>query len=237
MAHLTQAIDPRTSAVKQQSRRNRPGGEQTPLTAEQANALLAAPGVTTLAGLRDTAVIALILCTGVREAELCALDVSDLRQSLDGTLALQIREGRGCRARLIPYGELVWVLEIIGTWLDAANIDRGAIFRGFYRGHRKLRSGRLSVRAIEYIVAGYPAPVNGDMVSVRPQDLRRTYARRLYDAGFDPVAIQHNLGHADLKTTLSYIGERTSARLVPPAIYRFDLDRLDDAPVQGRIKG
>jgi integrase len=236
MARLAQAVDPRTSPVKRQARQDRQDSEQIRLTAAQANALLSAPGVATLAGLRDTAVIALILCTGIRETELCALDVSDLRQSSEGIPALQVREGKGCIPRLVPYGELAWILDIVYTWLSAAGIDRGAIFRSFYRGHRKLRPGRLSVRSIEYIVGGYPVPVNGDVVSVKPQDLRRTYARRLYDAGCDPVAIQRNLGHADLKTTLGYVGEREAERRTPPAIYTFDLDRLDDAPVQGRIR-
>lgn len=45
------------------------------LTKEQADALLAAPGVDNLLGLRDTAVIAVMLCTGVREAEFSALQV------------------------------------------------------------------------------------------------------------------------------------------------------------------
>jgi hypothetical protein len=42
-------------------------------------------------------------------------------------------------------------------------------------------------------------------------DLRRTCARRPYEAGFDLVAIRQNLVHADVKTTLGYIGEAVIA--------------------------
>jgi len=81
----------------------------------------------------------------------------------------------------------------------------------------------LSVRAIERIVDSYPVAIAGKMVRVKPHDLRRTYARRLYEAGVDLVAIQQNLGHSDLKTTLGYIGELDADRRRPPAIYAFDL--------------
>ena len=69
-----------------------------------------------------------------------------------------------------------------------------------------------------------------------PHDLRRTYARRLYDAGTALVAIQQNLGHADVKTTLGYMGELDAEQRTPPAIYSFDLENLNGAPVQERIQ-
>jgi len=62
---------------------------------------------------------------------------------------------------------------------------------------------------------------------VTPHDLRRTYARRLYEGGLDVVAIQQNLGHADLKTTLGYIGTLDADRRRAPAVYNFDLRALD----------
>jgi integrase len=136
----------------------------------------------------------------------------------------------------VPYGELEWVLAIVAKWREAAGIGQGPVFRGFYKGNRKLRPGRLSVRAVEYIVGAYPVMVDGEMVSVRPHDLRRTYARRLYEAGFDLVAIQQNLGHADVKTTLGYIGELDAEVRRPPAIYKFDLKSLNGVGVQERVE-
>ena len=137
-----------------------------------------------------------------------------------------MREGKGCKERLIPYGELSWVLAIVDRWLAAAGIGSGPVFRGIYKGGRRLRRGRLSVRAIQYILASYPVMVDGELVTVRPHDCRRTYARRLYEAGMDLVAIQQNLGHADVKTTLGYIGTLDAGRRRAPAIYSFDLARL-----------
>lgn len=227
LTRLSNAIDPRISAVKQKTSQDKPDSAHLRLTTEQANRLLSLPGVDTLFGLRGTAVIALMLCTGIREAELSTLDVDDLRQTLGGALALHVREGKGCKERLVPYGQLEWVLAIIDKWLEMAEISLGPVFQGFYKGSRKLRPGRLSVRAIEYIVGSYPVMVGGEVVTVRPHDLRRTYARRLYDAGFDLVAIQQNLGHADVKTTLGYIGTLDAEQRKPPAVFTFDLRQLN----------
>jgi site-specific recombinase XerD len=98
--------------------------------------LIDAPGVDTRPGLRHTALIALMLCTGVREAELSALETQDLRRRLGGELALHIREGKGCKERLIPYGALEWVLAIVDKWMETDGIKDGPVFRSFYKGIR-----------------------------------------------------------------------------------------------------
>ena len=202
------------------------------LTSAQASALMAAPGVDTLLGLRDTVLLATLLCTGIREAELCALDVGDLRQHLGGELALLVRKGKGCKQRLVPYGELDWTLAVLDKWTAAAGIEGGAVFRGFYKGGQRLRLERLKMRQVQKILRGYPVMVKGHLTAVRPHDCRRTYARLMYDAGTDPLAIQQNLGHSDLSTTLGYIGKLDAARRRPKAIYTFDLGLLASVPVQ-----
>lgn len=223
ITRLKNAADPAHSSVKVPTSQDRADSEHLRLTREQAEALMATPGTDTLVGLRDTAIIALMLCTGIREAELSALEVKDLRQRLGGELALHVREGKGCKERLIPYGQLNWVLTVIDAWLEKAGIDDGPVFRGLYKDNTTLRPGRLSVRAIQYILARHPIAIDGEMRTVKPHDLRRTYARRLYEAGMDTVAIQQNLGHADLRTTLGYIGTLDAEKRRAPAIYTFRL--------------
>jgi len=243
LTRLENAVDPRATRVTVPTKQDRADSEEIRLTAEQASALLAAPGVDTLRGVRDSALIAVLLCTGVREAELCGLDVADLRQELGGELALWVRRGKGNKWRLVPYGELSWVLAIVDKWLQAAGIEEGAVFRGFYKGGR-VRSGRLAVRTVGYILGGvphrsgmngYPLMIGGTVRTVRPHDLRRTYARRLYDAGLPLAAIQQNLGHASVETTLGYIGELDAEQRRPPSIYTFDLAGLEGVAVQGRM--
>jgi len=241
ITRMENAVDPKAAPVRRKVHQDRPDAGYLRLTAEEASALMTAPGLEDLQGLRDTAIIALMLCTGIREAELSALEVQDLRQRLGGELALHVREGKGCKERLIPYGELDWVLAIVDRWLEGAGMactgtgEKGYVFRGFYKGNRRLRPGRLSVRAIQYLLASYPIMVDGQLVTVHPHDLRRTYARRLYEAGVDLVAIQQNLGHADHKTTLGYIGTLDASSRRAPAIYHFDLGKLAKVPVQARL--
>jgi site-specific recombinase XerD len=63
-------------------------------------------------GLRDTALIAIALCTGARRTELANLEVRDLRQRLGGELALHIREGKGRKERLV----LMAILPGVCAW-------------------------------------------------------------------------------------------------------------------------
>lgn len=235
VARIRDAMDPEAAPVKVATKQDRADSEQLRLTSAQASSLLAAPGVATLQGLRDTAIIATLLCTGIREAELCALDVGDLRQSLGGEVALQVRQGKGAKQRLVPYGDLSWVLAILDKWRGAAGIDAGAVFRGFYKGGLRLRPGRLSKRQVQNILKRYPVMIGGELQAVRPHDCRRSYARALYDAGVDPVAIQQNLGHARLATTLSYVGTLDAEQRRAPAVFTFDLGALATVPEQRRL--
>ena len=225
LTRLANDLDPAAAPVDRTTHQDRADSDFLRLTTEQAGLLLAAPGVGSRCGLRDTALIGLGLCCGLREAELCGLNVADLRQRLGGELALQVRHGKGNKARLIPYGALSWVLAIVDAWLRSAGLADGPVFRGLFKGG-KLRPGRLSVRGVQDILAGYPVMVDGDLRQVRPHDLRRTYARLMYSGGVDLVAIQQNLGHASLQTTLGYIGELDAGKRRPPAILTFDLGQL-----------
>lgn len=240
LKQLENAVKPSAAPVKQKVKQDRADSEHLRLTRQQASALIAAPGVTTLAGLRDTALIALILCTGIREAEACSLDVIDLRQTLDGVLSLHIREGKGAKERLVPYGEMSFCLAFVDAWLKAAGIESGPVFRGFYKGGKRVRSSRLTARAVQAILGGmlnknkvheggYPIMIDGHLRMVQPHDLRRTYARRLYEAGMDIEVIRQNLGHSDRKTTQGYIGALGAELRKPPAVYDVDLAGLQAA--------
>jgi site-specific recombinase XerD len=223
---LENAIDPDNSRVTVKTRQDRPDCDHLRLTPAQATQLLTQPGLDTLQGLRDTAIIALMLCTGIREAELVSLDARDLRQTIGGELALHVRNGKGCKERLVPYGDLDWVLVVVDAWLQRAGIDSGPVFRGFYRGAETVRPSRISKRAIGLILDRYPIAVNGHQAHVTPHDLRRTYARLQYEAGMDLVAIKDNLGHAAIDTTLGYIGTLDADARRAKAVIRFDLSAL-----------
>lgn len=229
LLQLKNATGKRAGKVKVTQKQDVEDSAGRRLTARQANTLLKAPGLDTLKGLRDTAMIALMLCTGIREAELCALQVADLRQQLGGELALRVRHGKGDKQRLIPYGDLDWSLALVEKWLTLAGITEGPVFRGMYKGGRRIRPAvkPLAVQAVGQMLDEYPITIDGVATKVNPHDLRRTYARRLYEAGTTILAIQQNLGHASHSTTERYIGKLDASARKPSSIYQFDLAQLE----------
>lgn len=226
LTRLRNATHPDESHVKQTTIQDKADSAFLRLTPTQAQELLNTPGLDTVQGVRDTALLALCLCTGIREDELCSLEVEDLWQELSGELALLVRHGKGDKQRLVPYGDLEWCLSLVEMWLDTANISEGPVFRGFYsRGG--VRPEALTTRTVQRILKQYPVKVNGSLLTVRPHDLRRTYARLMYEAGMDLVAIQQNLGHASIETTMTYIGELDVHRRRGKGVIRFEVNGND----------
>jgi integrase/recombinase XerC len=194
--------------------------------------LLHSPKITTLQGLRDTAMIALALCTGIREAELVNLQVDDIRQRFGGEVSLHVRKGKGNKTRIIPYGELIWCLKFVDAWLDESNIRSGALFRRVYWFASEQRhkvpyyATKLVPTSFYDILERNPVQIEGESVFIRPHDLRRTYALRCYEAGMDMVRIQRNLGHVNHTTTLHYIGSLDGEMRRPPAAYQVPDDLI-----------
>jgi site-specific recombinase XerD len=194
------------------------------LTPAQVATLVLTPGVDTLKGLRDTAMMALMLCTGVRAAELLALDVDDLQVMFGSTLALRVKSGKGAKQRLIPYGAQDWGLTLTQQWLDRAGISSEPVFVGMRKGdnfylNKEGHHVRLSERSLEYTLQGYPISIDGELRTVTPHDLRRTYARQLYLTGTDLTAIQQNMGHDGQDITLDYIGTLDARQREPDDAY------------------
>jgi site-specific recombinase XerD len=223
-------IDPQNTTLKATKKQDKTDSEQTRLSFNQVNELLRAPSTAHANGLRDSAAIAMMVCTGLREQELCDLTVSDLRQTVDGVLSVLVREGKGKKQRAIPYGANEWVLHLIDTWLERVQADCGLtddsfVFRAVKKGG-KVSTEALTTRSIQRIVKRYPIMIDGKRRAVKPHDLRRTCARRWYDDGMDLLSIQANLGHANIETTKGYIGETDMSSRQPTRGYEFDLEKL-----------
>ena len=217
--------------AKETTSQDTPDSEFPRLTSEQAQELLSLPGGSTLVGKRDTALLGLMLTTGIRAQEASSLVVEDLKQTFGGELSLHIRHGKGDKERLVPYGEMDWILLVMDDWLSAAGISFGPVYRGFYKGFKKVRKTALSTRAIQDIVGYYSIVVDGKIIVLTPHSLRRSYARILYLAGMDPGKIQQNMGHENIQTTFGYIGTLDASDRRPPNALFFDVESfLGDSP-------
>ena len=212
-------VHPAAAPVKLVDKQDIADSEHLRLKPYQVSALVQAPGISSLRGLRDTALMTLMVCSGIRAAEAAALRVDDLRQHLGGELSLRVREGKGGKQRLIPYGPLDWCLMYVDAWLREAEIKAGPVFRGIRRGGKSVRPSGIGAWTVNDIMNRYPISVDGALCLVKPHDLRRTYARNAYDFGMDLERIRQNLGHTSLQTTQTYIGELDGRDRHPPNMF------------------
>jgi len=117
--------------------------------------------------------------------------------------------GKRGRIRTVPLP--AWVHAGVKRWAEVAGIRHGPVFRGVNRfGH--VGSRRLSSQAVFTIVRTHSEKLG---LTVRPHDLRRTFAKLAY-LGRSPLEqIQFSLGHASAVTTEIYLGVRQNFKDAP----------------------
>jgi integrase/recombinase XerD len=165
------------------------------LTLTQVEALLAVPNVADPLGVRDRAMLELFYSCGLRRAELCRLELTDLNTE---RRTLTIRRGKGKKDRVVPVGARAV------AWLE-----------------RYLKEVRprlsLDTRTPAFFLTGYGDAFNPDVLSRMTADwmkaaglkgschlLRHTCATHMLEGGADIRYIQQLLGHEKLETTAIY---------------------------------
>jgi integrase/recombinase XerC len=139
---------------------------------------------------RDAAILELFYSSGVRLAELAALDVRDF-DFFNETVRVF---GKGSKERICPIGKPA--VEAIHRYRNQARVFEGPLFVS------KLRR-RLSTRGISDVIRKYHG-LSGIPISVSPHKLRHSFATHLLDNGADLRSVQTLLGHASLSTTQIY---------------------------------
>ncbi len=177
------------------------------LTGEQARRLLDTPPEGTIKGLRDRAILAVLLCQGLTREELCGLSVGDL-VLMDGQPRLKVDGNRGRMriAALHPEAE-----QRIGDYLHRAGHGRDpsaplfrpvANNRGGGRLDRALDPGSVYSNVVRYHAdrAGLTREIEG----LCAHSLRATAAATALHDGARPEAVRDWLGHTNLAATLRY---------------------------------
>lgn len=167
------------------------------LAAEDVDALLAAPDVTTSKGLRDRALIEVLYATGLRVSELVGLRLSDMRLD-EGYLQCL---GKGSKQRIVPIGDeaVRWVRRYVAEGRPV--FLRGRASPWLFVNARG--GGRLSRLGFWKLLRDYGRRA-GVKAHLSPHVLRHSFATHLLERGADLRAIQVMLGHADLSTTQIY---------------------------------
>jgi integrase/recombinase XerD len=112
---------------------------------EQANELLNAPDPSTLKGKRDRAILALLICCGLRRGELLRLEVDQIQQR-EGRWVIPDVAGKGSRLRTVTRPAAVQVR--IEEWIGAAEIYQGRIFRPINKADRLVGKSIADEKAI-----------------------------------------------------------------------------------------
>ncbi len=173
-----------------------------PLTAEEVEALLAAPDRSTPQGCRDRAMLELLYAGGLRVSELLALDVG----SVDLARAEVRVLGKGAKERIVLIGRPA-VAALSAYLVDGR---RQLLEKGDAAGSRHTSAlflnrfgARLSVSMFTRTLGDYAARA-GIERSVTPHMLRHSFATHMLDGGADLRSVQELLGHESLGTTQIY---------------------------------
>ncbi|MGB9880402.1 MAG: tyrosine-type recombinase/integrase [Anaerolineae bacterium] len=140
---------------------------------------------------RDVAIVEVLLNTGLRVSELCALTFDDVEMS-DRKGKVVVRSGKGGTWREVPLnGE---ARQALGDYLRRVGTREGPVFVG--------KRGPLTPSAVFRIVQKYGKKAG---VEISPHTLRHTFATWLLrNAGADIVMVKDLLGHKYLNTTAVY---------------------------------
>jgi integrase/recombinase XerD len=177
----------------------------------QALELLEAPSGKTLKGLRDRAILAILLYHGMRRAELCGLVVADM-QNRQGVMHFRVLGKRG-KIRFIPVHPQAQRLteEYLAAAGHSADL-KGPLFRPVANNRTGELNRPLAPDSVYHNIVrkygldtGVSAKVNGLCV----HSLRATAATNALLHEADIAKVQEWLGHANVSTTRLYDRRKT----------------------------
>jgi len=160
---------------------------------------------------RDRALLLLGFAGGMRRSELAALTVDDVAAAPEGLLVHLRRsktdpEGRGRRIEIV-YGTHppTCPVRAYRTWVRAAAIDSGPVFRRVDRHGRLL--GPLSAQAVAIVVKRHMGRLGHPTAEFAGHSLRRGHATTAARNGASERTIMGTTGHTSTDTVRGYIDD------------------------------
>lgn len=161
-------------------------------------------------GIRDRALFAILAYTGCRVGELTRLKVGSYKS--DGVHKVLEIHGKGGKERLVPLHKEAE--ERLEEWLNVAGIRdqaHGPLFRPLKtargNGTKGFAARPMTRRAVQKLVEGYVRRLKLDP-NVTVHSFRVTALTTARERGSDIIDLQEFAGHADPRTTLTYIRSR-----------------------------
>ncbi|MBF0995178.1 MAG: tyrosine-type recombinase/integrase [Lachnospiraceae bacterium] len=162
--------------------------------------------------LRDTALITLLLGTGIRVSECVGIDINDINFENNG---IKIHR-KGGYDTIVYFGEEVE--KALRAYLDS-RLQLSAVSGSENAVFLSLQSKRISVRAVENLVKKYAQTVTS-LKKITPHKLRSTFGTNLYKESGDIYLVADVLGHKDVNTTRKHYAaqdddnRRRAARMI-----------------------
>lgn len=182
-------------------------GKKAPATADLLRTMLdLCPD--TIRGKRDRALLALGFAGAFRRSELVALTVTDLADAPDGYRVTIRRsktdqEGQG-QEIAVPRGARLRPVEAVQTWLAAAGITDGPIFRAITRGGRVGAAG-LSAESVADLVKAYAKRAGLDASTFSGHSLRSGFLTSGAEAGASIFKLMEVSRHKSVDTLRGYV--------------------------------
>ena len=147
-------------------------------------------------GLRDAAIIAVLAGTGMRRAEICAVELAgvDLVQASIRVIGKRNKE----RLCYMAAG----ALDALRDWLALRGSGPGPLFCAISKKGEIRISRRLNTITVNRLL--YKRSIQAGVKDITPHDFRRTFISEALDAGADAITVADMAGHENVETTRRY---------------------------------
>ena len=167
----------------------------TCLSVEEVEALLNAPNMKSLSGIRDRAMLELIYASGLRVSELLNLEIGNVNLKRGIVTVF----GKGAKERKVPIGDfaLDYVVKYLNEVRDKFN-GRNSKYLFLNRKGKPLSRIYFFKQIRKY---AYEVGINKE---ISPHTLRHCFATHLLEGGAQLRTVQSMLGHSNIATTQIY---------------------------------
>lgn len=179
------------------------------LSLEEIKQFFMANDTSSYLGFRDRTIMEVLYSSGIRVAELCALNKNDFDYG-ERTLKV-LGKGKKMRLAYLTKDAGKWLFDYLNHPLRSLDSskhkkenDRQAIFLNRF-------GKRITERSIDRMFSDTKKRI-GFSASITPHTFRHSIATHLLENGLDLKTIQEILGHASLKTTTIYTSVSTSLK-------------------------
>ncbi len=190
------------------------------LTEADVEALLGQVSPENQIGLRDQAIIYLMLYAGLSEIEIIRANVQDLEQTLMGWYLRVQGKGRTVKDQQVPIDPPV--MEKVQNYLDTRK--RVAMDSPLFVSHGHRSEGRrLNTRSVRSRINMHLSDAGVKRPGVTPHSLTHTAALLWLNSGLSVDEVRERMRHGTVETTMIYFKKQGLLKMDPDAVKKLDL--------------